>query len=129
MQDAQARTDAHAPLPTPLYAGALHYFRLPKNAWQPALESLAALGVRFVDTVVPWVVHEKAPSVFDFGEDNPRLDVIGFLELAARVGLRSIVRLGPMLDTELAFGGIPERVIWDEACMARTESGAPLVAA
>jgi beta-galactosidase len=113
----------------PLYSGALHHFRLPRSAWQPALESLVALGARFVDTALPWNVHEKSPGVFDFGEDNPRLDIVAFIELAASVGLRAIVRLGPTLDIDLPFGGVPERVVWDEACMARIATGAPLLAA
>jgi len=113
----------------PLHAASMHYFRLPRTVWQPALESLHALGVRFVDTAIPWSVHETEPGEFDFGEDNPRLDVTGFIELASRSGLRTIVRLGPSLSAELTFDAIPERVVWDEACMARTRSGAPRITA
>jgi beta-galactosidase len=113
----------------PLYAGSVHYFRLARTAWQPALESLRALGARFVDIAVPWSVHEKSAGQFDFGEDNPRLDVTGFIDLAARSGLSTLVRVGPALGAELPHQGIPERVIWDEACMARTAAGAPHVTA
>jgi beta-galactosidase len=113
----------------PLYAGSVHYFRLARAAWEPALVSLRALGVRFVDTAVPWNVHERRPGEFDFGEDNPRLDVVAFIELGASVGLRTIARLGPSLAGELTFDAIPERVVWDEACMSRTESGAPRLTA
>ncbi|HEX4338652.1 MAG TPA: beta-galactosidase [Polyangiaceae bacterium] len=113
----------------PLYTGSVHYFRLPRTAWQRALESLAAMGARFVDIPVPWNVHETSPGEFDFGEDNPRLDVAGFIELAARTGLRTIVRIGPMLASELTFDGVPERVVWDEASMSRTRSGAPRLTA
>ena len=113
----------------PLHAGSMHYFRLARSVWQPALESLHALGVRFVDIPIPWSIHETAPGAFDFGESNPRLDVPGFIELAARAGLRVIVRLGPLLGGELPFDGIPERVVWDEASQSRTRSGAPRVTA
>lgn len=110
---------------TPLHTGSVHYFRLARSVWQPALESLRALGARFVDTAIPWNVHETEPGLFDFGEGDPRLDVVGFIELAARLGLRAIVRFGPVLSAELPYDGIPERVVWDEACMARTRTGAP----
>jgi beta-galactosidase len=113
----------------PLYTGSVHYFRLARGAWQPALESLRALGARFVDIAVPWSVHEKAEGEFDFGQGNPRLDVTAFVELAARTGLSTLVRVGPALGAELTHQGIPERVIWDEGCMARTRTGAPHVTA
>jgi beta-galactosidase len=110
---------------TPLHAGSAQYFRLARSVWQPALESLHAIGVRFVDVAIPWNVHETRAGRFDFGEDNPRLDVVAFLGLAASIGLRAIVRFGPLLSAGLPFGGIPERVVWDEACMSRTRTGAP----
>jgi beta-galactosidase len=113
----------------PLYAGSAHYFRLPRNVWERALESLRALGARFVDVAVPWSIHEKSKGDFDFGENNPRLDLVAFVELAASVGLSTIVRVGPMLAAELTGDGVPERVLWDEACMARSGTGAPLVRA
>jgi beta-galactosidase len=109
----------------PLHAASVQYFRLPRSVWQPALESVRALGVRFVDVPIPWSVHEMREGHFDFGEDNPRLDVVAFLELAASIGLRAIVRFGPVLAAGLSSGGIPERVVWDESCMSRTRTGAP----
>jgi beta-galactosidase len=110
---------------TPLHAASMQYFRLARSVWHPALESLRALGIRFVDVAVPWNAHETREGRFDFGDDNPRLDVVAFLELVASFGLRAIVRFGPMLSAGLPFAGIPERVVWDETCMSRTRTGAP----
>jgi beta-galactosidase len=76
------------------------------------------LGARLVDTYVPWSVHETAPGVFDFGERDPRLDVRHFLALAQDAGLYAIARPGPHVNSELTHFGIPERVIWDDACQA-----------
>jgi len=111
----------------PLHSGSVDYFRLSRRAWRPALESLKQLGVRLVDTVVPWSVHERARGELDFGHDNPRLDLAGFLDLAEECGLFAIVRLGPFSTADLAFGGIPERVVWSEPCQARSPSGAPVM--
>ncbi|HVU03406.1 MAG TPA: beta-galactosidase [Polyangiaceae bacterium] len=111
----------------PLLSGSVHYFRMPRSSWKPALEALRGLGARFVDTYVPWSVHERERGVYDFGEHDPRLDVGAFLEVASSVGLYAIVRPGPHINAELTEFGIPGRVLWDERCMARSPSGAPVV--
>ncbi len=111
----------------PFHSGSVHYFALSRNAWRPALESVKALGARFVDTVVPWGVHETAKGAFDFGEREPRRDVARFLKLASELELFVVIRPGPCVDAGLEFGGIPERVAWDDACQARSGSGAPVL--
>lgn len=104
----------------PLLSGSVHYWRLPRHVWRPALEELRSLGARFVDTYVPWGVHEVAPGEHDYGEREPRNDVVAFLRTAEAVGLYAIVRPGPHINSELTFFGIPERVIWNDACQARS---------
>jgi beta-galactosidase len=104
----------------PLLSGSLHYWRLPRNVWRPALVELRKLGTRFVDTYLPWNAHEVARGVFDFGRKDPRLDVRHFLNLASEVGLFVIARPGPHVNAELTHFGIPERVVWDDACQARS---------
>lgn len=104
----------------PLFSGSVHYWRLPRSAWKPALDALRNLGARLVDTYVPWSVHETAPGSFDFGQRDPRLDVRHFLQLSRDAGLYAIVRPGPHINSELTHFGIPERVIWDDACQARS---------
>src|ERR1700722_4560481 len=66
----------------PVWAGAMHYWRHPRGEWRAGLEAMRAMGLRLVDTYVPWAVHEKAPGEFDFGEDTARLAVAHFLEIA-----------------------------------------------
>ncbi|HVJ16575.1 MAG TPA: beta-galactosidase [Polyangiaceae bacterium] len=111
----------------PLLAGSVHYWRLPPSAWQGALVALVEMGLKLVDTYVPWAVHERLPGVYDFGESDPRLDVVRFLNLAREAGLYAIVRPGPHINAELTRFGIPERVIWNEACQARSPSGRRVV--
>src|SRR5882724_13325217 len=76
----------------PLYAGAVHYWRLEREAWRPALLATQKLGVRFIDTYVPWGVHETAPGQADFGQNDPRLDVAAFIRLVQELGLLAIIR-------------------------------------
>ncbi len=111
----------------PLWAGAMHYWRHPPSEWRACLEAMRAMGLRLVDTYVPWGVHETASGDFDFGQRDPRLDVRLFLEIAHEVGLRCVLRPGPHINAELTYFGLPERVVWDPECQARTPGGHPVM--
>lgn len=111
----------------PMLSGSVHYWRLPRTVWRPALEALKNLGATLVDTYVPWAIHETARNAYDFGQGNPRLEVNAFLSLAWELGLYAIVRPGPHINAELTGFGIPERVLWDPACQARSPGDAPVV--
>jgi beta-galactosidase len=111
----------------PLWAGAMHYWRHPVTSWRPGLEAMRAMGLRVLDTYVPWGVHETARGQYDFGERNPSLDVGRFLEIAHEIGLRCVLRPGPHINAELTFFGLPERVVWDPRCQARTPGGNPVI--
>lgn len=111
----------------PLVSAAVHYWRIEPEKWRRALTTVKGLGFHFVDTYVPWSVHEQSDGQYDFGRIKPGLDVALFLRIAGEVGLHAIVRPGPHINAELTTFGIPERVIWDEACQARGPSGAPVV--
>jgi beta-galactosidase len=111
----------------PLYAGSVHYWHMEPSTWRPALEAVKSLRFGLVDTYVPWGVHESGPGEFDFGAANPRLNLPQFLREAEQVGLRVILRPGPHINAELTYFGIPERVIWDERCQARSARGKPVI--
>lgn len=111
----------------PLLAGSVHYWRMEPETWLPALEALHGLGLGLVDTYVPWGAHERAAGEHDFGAADPKLDIVRFLEVAAKLGLYAIVRPGPHINAELTHFGIPERVIWDPECQARSAGNQPVV--
>ncbi|NUQ78151.1 MAG: beta-galactosidase [Polyangiaceae bacterium] len=113
--------------PVPLYAGSVHYWRLDPRDWRACLEATKALGARLVDLYIPWNVHETAPGQFDFGRTDARRDVASFLRIAHEVGLYAIARPGPHINAELTYFGIPERIIWDPPCQARSRSGHPVM--
>jgi beta-galactosidase len=110
----------------PLLAGTAHYWRLEPETWRSALDGIRGLGLTFVDTYVPWGVHERGTGDFDFGRIDPKLDVARFVRLAAEVGLYAIVRPGPHINAELTCFGIPERVIWTKECQAVSAGGKPV---
>lgn len=111
----------------PLYAGSVHYWRLDPAEWKAALQAVKGLGFRLVDTYVPWSIHEREDGSFDFGEHDPKLDVERFLRLAHELGLYAIVRPGPHINAELSYFAIPERIIWNRACQARSAQGNPVM--
>jgi beta-galactosidase len=111
----------------PLRAGAVHYWRLEPSDWRACLQAVRGMGLGLVDVYVPWGVHERAAGELDFGEHDPRLDVVGFLRLAHDLGLRALVRPGPHINAELTWFGLPERIVWDPACQARGPGGHPVV--
>jgi beta-galactosidase len=111
----------------PLWAGAMHYWRHAPEDWGPCLDAMKAMGLRLVDTYIPWGVHEIEQGRFDFGERYGRLDVARFIRLAAERGLFVIARPGPHINAELTFFGLPERVVWDRECQARTPRDNPVI--
>jgi beta-galactosidase len=111
----------------PLTAGAVHYWRLDPRDWRACLEATYGLGVRLVDVYIPWNVHEIAPGRLELGQSDPQRDVAAFLRLAKEVGLYAIVRPGPHINAELTYFGIPERLIWDANCQARSARNHPVM--
>ncbi|MBK8251526.1 MAG: beta-galactosidase [Polyangiaceae bacterium] len=111
----------------PLYAAAVHYFRLDPEEWHACLSAVKAMGPKLIDVYVPWATHEIRPGVFDFGEQDPRRDVAGFMKMAHELGLYVIFRPGPHINAEMTYFGIPERVIWDGNCQARSPRQHPVI--
>lgn len=118
---------AKKPEVLPLWAGTMHYWRHHPADWVPGLEAMRDMGVRVLDTYVPWGVHEREPGVFDFGDKNPYLDVAHFITLAGERGLKVIARPGPHINAELTCFGLPDRIVWDAACQARTPKKNPVM--
>ena len=111
----------------PLIAGSVHYWRLDPKDWRACLEATRALGVRLIDVYIPWNVHEVAPGKLELGQGDPQRDLGAFLRLAHELGLYVIARPGPHINAELTCFGIPERIIWDVSCQARTPKGNPVM--
>ena len=111
----------------PLRAGAMHYWRHPTEEWGAGLDGIVSLGLGLVDVYVPWGVHEVSPGSFDFGRRNSQHDVVRFLRMAGERGLKVVLRPGPHINAELTFFGLPERIVWDRACQARTPQNHPVM--
>ena len=107
----------------PFYAGAMHYWRVEPARWAACLRQMHAIGLTCVETYVPWRVHEVEPGRFEWSgtADLPR-----FLKLAREAGLSVVLRPGPHVNAELTCFGMPDHVVGDPHCQARTARGTPV---
>lgn len=107
----------------PVYAGAVHYWRLERDLWPQILDRVQELGFGMIETYIPWSVHEIEPGSFDWGTNDPRKDVEAFMRLCEERGLWLLARPGPLINAELTDFGFPEWVLLDPAVQARTSVG------
>lgn len=87
-----------------IVAGAMHYFRVPREYWRDRLLKIKACGFNTVETYTAWNLHEPKEGQFDF---SGNLDLGAYLELIHELGMLAIVRPGPYICSEWEFGGFP----------------------
>lgn len=85
--------------------GEFHYSRYPREQWEEQLLKMKAGGVTIVPTYVFWNVHEEFEGQWDWSGNR---DLRAFVQLCGKVGLWSIVRIGPFDHGEMRNGGIPD---------------------
>ena len=90
--------------PIKIYAGAMHYFRVPREYWRDRLLKIKACGFNAIETYTAWNLHEPYEGEFDF---SGNLDLKAYLDLINELGMFSIVRPGPYICSEWEFGGFP----------------------
>lgn len=88
-----------------VWAGGLHYFRVPSAYWRDRMQRLKAMGMNAVDTYIPWNFHESEPGVYDFTSEMR--DVATFLRIAHEEGLMVLARIGPYICGEWDSGALP----------------------
>jgi beta-galactosidase len=113
--------------PVALYGGAVHYWRLERDGWEPILDSVRRMGFTMISIYIPWEVHEIEKGRFDFGQVKPSNDIDAFLSLCEQKGFKIIVRPGPQINSELTWFGYPKRILADERLHARSAKGSKVV--
>jgi len=94
--------------PLLIQAGEFHYFRSPFETWRERLKLLQKAGFNTVAAYIPWLWHEPEPGSPDLtGRTHPLRNLVGFLDLAAEMGLFIIARPGPYIMAETINEGIP----------------------
>jgi beta-galactosidase len=107
----------------PFYAGAMHYWRVEPARWAACLRQIHDLGLTIVETCVPWRVHEPAAGQLVWDRER---DLAQFLDAAHAAGLAVVLRPGPRVGAALTAFGLPDHVLADPACQARSASGSPV---
>lgn len=90
--------------PISIIAGAMHYFRVPREYWRDRLMKIKACGCNTVETYTAWNLHEPEEGKYDF---SGNLDLKAYLDLIKELGMYAIVRPGPYICSEWEFGGFP----------------------
>ena len=75
-----------------------------------------------VETYVPWRVHEPERGALAW---TGARDLARFLAAARAAGLHVVLRPGPHVNAELTSFGLPDWVLAEPACQARTSRGTP----
>jgi len=102
----------------------MHYFRVDKRYWSICFERIKRAGFRIISTAVPWNLHQDRNKDIDFnGFQDPRKDLVVFLELAREFGFKVILRPGPWIAGQWKNGGIPDFVLRDQELLARNAEG------
>lgn len=112
-----------------VFGGEIQYFRLEPKFWKPVLRQFQETGLRCVTTYVQWGTHligepdaAHPAGRLDFeGRTDPRLNLLGFLDLVHSLGLELNFRCGPFCCNEMEFGaypkwlvcGDPRMMVWD----------------
>ena len=89
-------------------SGEIHLARVPAAQWREQLLRMRGGGLDTVAVYVFWIHHEEARGQFTF---DGRRNVSAFLGLAAEVGLRVLLRIGPWDHGEARNGGHPDWVL------------------
>jgi len=107
-----------------LISGEFHYFRVHPSQWDDRLRRMRTAGLNTVTTRVPWNFHERRQSSFQF---RGKWNLENFIRLVQRLGFLLIVHVGPYIDADWEFGGLPSWLLRDRHMMVRTSNYPPFV--
>jgi beta-galactosidase len=105
-----------------IISGEFHYFRTHPAQWDDRLRRLRTAGLNTITTRIPWNIHEKRRGVFEF---NGFWNLSQFIQTVHRLGLLLIVDIGPYIDADWEFGGLPYWLLHDADMVVRSSSYPP----
>ncbi|KAJ4700718.1 Beta-galactosidase [Melia azedarach] len=89
-----------------LFSGSIHYPRSTPQMWSSLIAKAKEGGLDVIQTYVFWNLHEPQQGKFDF---SGRFDIIRFIKEIQSQGLYVCLRIGPFIESEWTYGGLP---IW-----------------
>eukprot|EP01084_Bolivina_argentea_P266166 451354_1 len=89
--------------------GAIHYPRVPYYQWKEMLINMKSDGLNHIQTYIYWNIHEptynfNGTHIYNY---NDRANITKYLQIAKDVGMFVNVRIGPFVNSEWKFGGLP----------------------
>ncbi|XP_034689346.1 beta-galactosidase 6 [Vitis riparia] len=87
-----------------LFSGSIHYPRSTPQMWASLIAKAKEGGVDVIQTYVFWNRHEPQPGQYDF---NGRYDLVKFIKEIQAQGLYACLRIGPFIESEWSYGGLP----------------------
>ncbi|MCO5601268.1 hypothetical protein L7F22_055387 [Adiantum nelumboides] len=105
--------------PKLLISGSIHYPRSTPQMWGDLISKAKEGGLDVVQTYVFWNAHEPEEGNYNFDEN---LDLLKFLSLVQEAGLYVNLRIGPFIEAEWNFGGLPVWLYLQEGAVMRTNN-------
>ncbi|CAH2067723.1 unnamed protein product [Thlaspi arvense] len=87
-----------------LFSGSIHYPRSTPQMWRSLIAKAKSGGIDVIDTYVFWNIHEPQQGQFDF---SGRHDIVRFIKEIQSQGLYVCLRIGPFIQGEWSYGGLP----------------------
>ncbi|XVF63364.1 hypothetical protein PTKIN_Ptkin09bG0081900 [Pterospermum kingtungense] len=87
-----------------LFSGSIHYPRSTPEMWAPLIAKAKEGGIEVIQTYVFWNLHEPKKGQYDF---SGRADIVRFIKEIQAQGLYASLRIGPFIEAEWNYGGLP----------------------
>ncbi|CAN1288034.1 Beta-galactosidase 6 [Linum perenne] len=87
-----------------LFSGSIHYPRSTPQMWASLIGKAKEGGIDVIETYVFWNLHEPKQGQYDFSGRN---DLVKFIKEVQSQGLYVALRIGPFIESEWTYGGLP----------------------
>ncbi|KAJ0026159.1 hypothetical protein Pint_08133 [Pistacia integerrima] len=87
-----------------LFSASIHYPRSTPQMWPSLIAKAKEGGVDVIQTYVFWNLHEPQQGQYKFSE---RRDIVRFIKEIQSQGLYVCLRIGPFIEGEWTYGGLP----------------------
>ncbi|KAK3012430.1 hypothetical protein RJ639_008332 [Escallonia herrerae] len=87
-----------------LFSGSIHYPRSTPDMWPSLISKAKEGGLDVIQTYVFWNLHEPQPGLYNF---SGRCDIVSFIKEIQAQGLYASLRIGPFIESEWTYGGLP----------------------
>lgn len=87
-----------------IFSGSIHYPRSTPEMWPVLIAKAKEGGIDVIQTYVFWNVHEPIQGQFNFQGRN---DIVRFIKTVQDQGLYVSLRIGPFIESEWKYGGLP----------------------